>query len=186
MKKVLVVVDMQNDFIDGSLGSPGAQAIVPRVVKKIEQYLKDDDGYVILTQDTHFEDYLKTLEGQKLPIEHCIWSSDGWKLESSIKNLVSNYDEPKVFIIPKFTFAGLELIASIYYKIIGESLSNLESIELCGLVTNICVISNAIICKSVFINTPIFVDSSCCAGTSIEAHNQALELMKNSLQIEVI
>ena len=139
-KKVLVVVDMQNDFITGSLGTPEAQAIVPKVVEKIQEF----GGTVLYTQDTHGADYLQTQEGRNLPVEHCIEGEDGWN------------------------FAP-----------------DLEEIQLVGLCTDICVISNALLLKAFLPEVKLTVDASCCAGVTPESHQRALEAMK-ACQIEVV
>lgn len=161
--KILVVVDMQNDFIDGALGSPEAQAIVPKVVEKIKQYNKNRDG-VIYTRDTHNSNYLETMEGKKLPVPHCIRGTDGWMIPEDI--LMGSTK-----ILDKNTFGSefLPLCLRTHY---------IESIELIGLCTDICVISNAMILKAHFPDTPIIVDSSCCAGVTPESHENALKAMK--------
>lgn len=172
--KVLVVVDMQNDFIDGTLGTKEAQAIVPNVVKKIEEYRKKD-YLIIATKDTHYHDYLNTLEGKNLPVEHCIYNTKGWEFIKGI----SESDFNTVF--PKNTFGRIDLEKFIRDITIDEP----DEIEVIGLCTDICVISNAIILKSSFINTPITVDASCCAGVTPESHKNALEAMK-MCQINII
>lgn len=182
--KVLIVVDMQNDFITGSLGTKEAQAIVPIVVKKLGAYYNDDNCAVIFTKDTHHSDYLSTEEGKHLPIEHCINGTKGWLLEPTVIESIENSQETlrNSYLICKRTFGAIEL--SDYLNNIYNQ--NYESIELIGLCTDICVISNAIICKSILPNVPIIVDASCCAGSTPEAHQKALELMRDSLQINVI
>lgn len=178
--KVLVVVDMQNDFIDGSLGTKEAQAIVPNVVKKIENF----EGKIGVTFDTHFIDYLNTLEGKNLPIEHCIQYTKGWKLNDKILETLNKKD-PKITTISSFTkptFGAIRL---------GEWIKNImhndfvESIEIIGLCTDICVISNALLIKSFVPEIPIIVDASCCAGVTPESHKNALEAMK-MCQINII
>ena len=162
--KVLVVVDMQNDFIDGALGTKEAQLIVSKVQQKIETYISNND-VIIFTRDTHFENYLETQEGKNLPVKHCIKDSFGWQISSKL-------DVANSTIIDKPVFGSLEL-AEIVSKI-----ENISEIELVGLCTDICVISNAFILKSKFPEVLISVDSSCCAGVSPESHNRALESMK--------
>lgn len=167
--KYLIVVDMQNDFITGALGSKLAEAIVPNVYKKVQDF----DGKVIFTRDTHFEDYLDTQEGKKLPVKHCIKDTDGWQI----------CDELKVFandVIDKVTFGSVNLP-----HILKNDAGEIEEIQLCGLCTDICVISNAMILKATFPDVKIIVDSSCCAGVSVESHNTALDAMR-AVQIEVI
>ena len=167
--KFLIVVDMQVDFITGSLGSKLAEAIVPNVVEKVKNY----DGTVIFTRDTHFADYLSTQEGSKLPVEHCIKDTAGWEICNELKTFVNK-------VVDKITFGSVDLPEII--KSYGE---DIEEIELCGLCTDICVISNAMILKAAFPEVKIKVDGNCCAGVSIESHNTALNAMK-SVQIEII
>ena len=167
--KYLIVVDMQVDFISGSLGSNLAKAIVLNVVEKVKSF----DGKVIFTKDTHFEDYMNTQEGRNLPVPHCIKDSDGWQICDELKPYAD-------IVIDKLTFGSIDLPNLI--KSFGEPI---EKIELCGLCTDICVISNAIVLKAAFPETLIAVDSSCSAGVSIESHNNALNAMK-AVQIEII
>lgn len=172
MSKILVVVDMQNDFITGALGTKEAQDIVYNVVHKIKEY-----DNIILTQDTHNVYYPFTLEGTKLPVSHCIKYTEGWKIcpeiEFAMIDKVSN-------IVEKGSFGTIKLI-----DYINVLFKNIDEIEIIGVCTDICVISNALILRSYFPNTVIKVDSSCCAGSTPELHKQALEVMK-SCQIEVI
>lgn len=167
--KYLVVIDMQNDFISGSLGSEQAKEIVPKVVEKVKHF----DGEVIFTRDTHNERYLRTLEGKKLPVPHCIKGSEG---HSICKELLPFAET----IVDKNSFGSLELP-----EVIKRGRSRVEEIVLCGLCTDICVISNAIILKAAFPETEIIIDSSCCAGVTNDSHNTALEAMK-AVQITVI
>lgn len=168
MKKVLIVVDMQNDFIDGSLGTPEARAIVPNVKRKIEEYRSRGDE-IIFTRDTHTASYLKTNEGKHLPVEHCIIGTDGWQIHKSL-------DADNDLIVNKRTFGYLPWSTWVY--------PNWE-IELVGLCTDICVVSNALILKATFPEANITVDASCCAGVTPESHNAALTTMK-MCQINVI
>lgn len=163
--KVLVVVDMQNDFISGSLGSSDAQKIVPNVVDKVKNF----DGRIIFTRDTHDDYYLKTQEGKKLPVKHCIKETYGWQICDELKPYAKE-------IIDKVTFGSIDLP-----NMIDKSVSE---IEICGLCTDICVISNAMILKANFTETKISVDSSCCAGVTTDSHNTALNAMK-AVQIEI-
>lgn len=162
---VLVVVDMQNDFIDGALGTPEAVAIVPNVIEKIKNF----DGLVLATRDTHFENYMETQEGHNLPVIHCVKGTFGWEIQDDIAALIS--EAP----IDKPTFGS---------QILGEKLSDLaqttaiDSITLIGLCTDICVISNAMLIKAFLPEVPIIVDSACCAGVTPASHLQALEAMK--------
>ncbi len=167
--KYLIVVDMQNDFITGALGSKLAEAIVPNVVKKVENF----NGRVIFTRDTHFEDYLDTQEGKKLPVKHCIKDTDGWQICDELKGFAND-------VVDKITFGSINLP-----HILKNSDSEIEEIELCGLCTDICVISNAMILKATFPEVKITVDGTCCAGVSVESHNTALDAMR-AVQIEVI
>lgn len=166
--KYLIVVDMQNDFITGSLGSKLAEAIVPNVVEKVKNF----DGKVIFTRDTHFDDYMDTQEGKKLLVKHCIKGTDGWQICNELKPYVNE-------VIDKITFGSVELP-----KMLGDYNGQIEKIELCGLCTDICVISNAMILKSAFPEVKVEVDSNCCAGVSVESHNTALDAMK-AVHIEV-
>lgn len=159
---------MQTDFITGTLGSKLAQAIVPDVVGKVKNY----DGKVIFTRDTHSENYLTTQEGKKLPVEHCIKNTYGWEICDELKPYADK-------VIDKITFGSIELPDII--KGYGEEI---EKIELCGLCTDICVISNAMLLKAAFPEVEITVDSKCCAGVTEESHNNALEAMK-AVQINI-
>lgn len=170
---VLVVIDMQKDFVDGVLGTKEARAIVDNVNKKISDYRASGD-VVIFTRDTHDENYLNTAEGRKLPVPHCIKGTEGWQITSKIEVL----DD---IVIDKPTFGSFELADWISYF----SIYDIVSIEIVGVCTDICVISNAMILKAKFPEMSIFVDSSCCAGVTPESHNNALEAMK-MCQIEVI
>ena len=176
--KILVVIDMQNDFIDGALGSPEAQAIVPAVAAKVRQYVESGDP-IIYTADTHDADYLNTIEGKKLPIPHCIHGTHGWEINDEV------YTEAP--IVMKDTFGSWELphyVSNIAGPFV-EEIGKLESIEVVGLCTDICVISNVMMLKAWFPNTKIVVDATCCAGVTPESHENALRVMK-MCHIEVI
>ena len=176
--KTLIVVDMQNDFITGPLGTPEARAIVPKVKEKVEEYHKRGDQ-VIFTRDTHFKDYLGTLEGQKLPVEHCIKYSEGWDICDELIYYTHEFHIKREFdVLNKFSFGY-----PYWYRWLDER--EVTDIEIIGLCTDICVISNALILKSTFPETEITVDASCCAGTTPENHKAALQVMK-SCQINVI
>ena len=184
MNKILVVVDMQNDFIDGSLGSKAAQEIVPNVVEKIKNF----DGVVIATCDTHDDNYLDSKEGDKLPVEHCIKQTHGWLYNDDVRDAIAEKDYQWCFagFVEKPTFGSLDLIDEI--EMVKDELDICEDemeIQFIGLDTDICVISNALIAKAAFYDANIVIDSSCCAGTSKEAHEAALTVAK-SCQIEVI
>jgi len=164
--KYLIVVDMQNDFITGSLGTKEAEAILPKVIEKVKSF----DGTVIYTKDTHREDYLSTQEGKNLPVEHCMEGTWGWMLADELETLSRNH---KVFHKP--TFGSVELAEFLAEENKRETL---EEIELCGLCTDICVISNAFVIKAKLTEVPVAVDASCCAGVTPESHINALSAMK--------
>lgn len=173
MRKVLVVIDMQNDFIDGALGTPEAQAIVPKVVAKMKEY---DPWNIFLTRDTHYENYLDTQEGRKLPVPHCIEGTHGWQLRAEVAEAAG-----KATVVDKPTFGSNRLAA----LLMAERAQMAMEIELVGLCTDICVVSNALLFKAAMPEAPITVDASCCAGVTPERHRAALETMK-SCQIDVI
>ncbi len=167
MKNLLIVVDMQKDFVDGALGTPEAAAIVENVCNKIRQF----EGDIIVTYDTHQENYMGTREGKFLPVPHCIKGTPGWELDAKVQAALS---EKRYQVIEKPTFGSVTLPE---YVRKHYSLSDL-SIELVGLCTDICVVSNALLLKAHFTETDIAVDSSCCAGVTPESHNAALTTMK--------
>lgn len=172
--KYLIVIDMQNDFVDGSLGSDKAMAIVPQVVEKVKHF----DGVVIYTKDTHSSNYLSLQEGKMLPVEHCIDGSNGWQLIPPLNELQRQSSST---VYTKNTFGSTQLaedMLSEYNK------GNVESIELIGLCTDICVVSNALLLKAFMPEVTISVDSTCCAGVTPEKHAAALETMR-SCQIMV-
>ena len=168
--KILVVVDMQNDFIDGALGTKEAIAIVPNVVEKIKNF---DGDKIIFTRDTHEENYMETQEGKNLPVPHCIRGTNGWELNPEIEAL------RKEEAVDKPSFGSMELAS--YLK----ELDGVESIEFVGLCTDICVISNVMITKAALPEVPVIVDASCCAGVTPESHKNALEAMK-MCQVKII
>lgn len=165
MQDILIVVDMQNDFIDGALGTAEAVAIVPKVVEKVRGF----KGTVIFTRDTHDENYMQTQEGRNLPVPHCIKGSQGWEVCPALEPL------RKGLTIDKPTFGSAEL---------GRLLLELDakepvgSITLVGLCTDICVISNAMIAKAFLPEVPVTVDAACCAGVTPESHRTSLSAMK--------
>ena len=169
--KALICVDMQNDFIDGALGTKEAVAIVPFVKEKIRK-AREEGSEVIFTRDTHFEDYLSTQEGKKLPVPHCIKGTGGWEISKELDT-----DTSKIF--DKITFGSVKLPEYLKEK------EGLEEIELIGICTDICVISNAMLIKATFPEITVKVDSSCCAGVTPESHENALKAMK-MCQIEVL
>jgi nicotinamidase-related amidase len=179
--KVLVVVDMQVDFITGALGSKAAQSIVPDVVKKIEEW----GGHIVYTMDTHWSNYASTLEGKKLPIPHCVHGTDGWKLHPSIAEAFQNKFVRELEEVRKRTFGSIVLADKLKTLLCEESGLDWDEFELCGLCTDICVVSNALILRASFPNVPITVNSRLCAGTTPEAHEAALATMR-SCQIDVI
>ena len=174
MKKILIVVDMQKDFVDGALGSPEAQAIVGNVVNKIDKF----DGDIIATYDTHPENYMETQEGKNLPVPHCIKGTDGWKLDSRVQSAL---DKREYKTIEKQTFGSTELVEYIKANYNPQEIE----IELIGLCTDICVVSNALLMKASFLETKVSVDASCCAGVTPDSHNAALTTMK-MCQVNVI
>ena len=205
--KILVVVDMQNDFIDGALGTPEAVEIVPAVVKKIKEF----DGLVVLTRDTHQENYMQTQEGSKLPVQHCIEGTDGWQINVEVMEAADRQAEalsesyaddddavmvtidPSIFNKP--TFGCVELGEALLRAnraepdaengIDADDTENIiESIEVIGLCTDICVISNAMLLKAFLPEVPVIVDAACCAGVTPESHMRALGAMQ-ACQIEV-
>ena len=165
MKKLLIVVDMQTDFVTGALGTKEAQAIVPMVADKIKK-AKEDGTDVIFTLDTHEENYLDTQEGKQLPVPHCIKNTEGWMLVPQLRPLAGG-----CMSVEKPTFGSTRLA-----HIVGKA--GYDEIELIGLCTDICVISNAMILKASVPETPISVDASCCAGVTPESHANALAAMK--------
>lgn len=169
MKKLLIVVDMQNDFINGALGTKEAEKIVPNVLEKVKNF----EGEIIFTKDTHKKNYLETREGKRLPVEHCIEGTEGFEICDALKPYAKT-------VIEKPTF-GSEALPKYIKKYVGAP----DYIELVGLCTDICVISNAVVLKSSFTEADFVVDSSCCAGVTVESHQNALEAMK-MLQIDII
>lgn len=168
MKKILVVVDMQKDFVSGVLGTKEAQDIVNNVVSKIENF----DGEIFVTYDTHFENYLETNEGKLLPVPHCIKGTDGWELDEKVEKALSN---KKYTSVEKLTFGSVEL-PSLIKSAVGEEDF---TVELIGVCTDICVVSNALIIKANYPEVEISVDSKCCAGVTPELHNSAIATMRS-------
>ena len=173
MKKILVVVDMQKDFVDGALGSKEAVAIVPAVVERIRAF----DGDIFVTYDTHFENYMDTAEGKKLPVPHCIKGMPGWELNADVAAALA---EKNYTPVEKLTFGSIDL-PGLVKEATGE---DAFSIELIGLCTDICVVSNALLLKASFPEAPISVDAACCAGVTPAKHEAALETMR-SCQIDI-
>ncbi len=171
MRKALVVVDMQNDFIDGALGTKEAEQIVPNVVKKIQEF----DGLLVFTKDTHESAYLESREGRALPVEHCIRGTNGWEIRTEVWEAAKGKNP---VVIGKPTFGSRRL---------GEFLSgeDFEFVELVGLCTDICVISNAMLIRAFLPEVPIRIDAACCAGVTPESHKNALLAMK-ACQMEIV
>lgn len=170
-KHILAVIDMQNDFIDGALGTKEAAAIVEKVAAQI----RDFEGEVVYTRDTHSENYLNTQEGKKLPVSHCIEGTEGWQISGSLRKLQGE----DTVIFDKPAFGSVELAQ--YLK----DMPDLESVTLIGLCTDICVISNAMIIKAFLPEVTVRVNADCCAGVTPESHTNALEAMK-MCQVEVV
>ncbi|MBQ6067814.1 MAG: cysteine hydrolase [Clostridia bacterium] len=168
MKRFLVVVDMQKDFVDGALGSKEAVAIVSAVAEKIKTF----DGEIFVTYDTHFKNYMDTQEGKFLPVPHCIKNTAGWRLDQAVADALA---EKAYTPVEKITFGSTALPELIERAVDGEDFS----VELIGLCTDICVVSNALILKAYFPEAPISVDAACCAGVTPEKHAAALETMRS-------
>ena len=167
MRHILVVVDIQKDFVDGALGTAEAAAMVEKAARKI----RDFDGDIFVTYDTHFENYMETAEGKKLPVSHCIKGTPGWELDERITNAL----EGKVFTaVEKLTFGSTQLPEKVKELVGDEDFD----ITLIGLCTDICVVSNALILKANFPEKEIYVDASRCAGVTVDSHNAALTTMK--------
>ena len=165
MRNYLIVVDMQNDFIDGTLGTAEAAGIVERVAEKIRGF----NGEVIFTRDTHPNDYLNTQEGKNLPVVHCVEGSEGWRIREGLTEI------RPCSVIDKPTFGSAELGAILARKNEEEAIGEITLIGLC---TDICVISNALLIKAFLPEVPVCVDAACCAGVTPESHRNALEAMK--------
>lgn len=161
---VLVVIDMQNDFIDGAMGNSEAVAIVPRVAAKIAAY-REMGAPIVFTRDTHGEDYLSTREGRNLPVVHCVKDTEGWQISEQL-------DTTDALIVDKGAYGSVDLPEVI------AGLSDVTGIEMVGVCTDVCVISNAIILKAAFPEWPLVVDASCCAGVTPQSHQTALDAMK--------
>lgn len=173
MKKLLIVVDFQNDFVDGSLGFEKAVEIAPVIKSKLDKYLNNNDD-VIFTLDTHQDNYMETMEGHKLPIVHCIKNTKGWELYPLIKD----YQKKAIKVFEKPTFPSLDLANYLKDK-------DYQEVEVCGLVSNICVISNAIMVKAALPNAKIFVDSKATASSFDKLHEETFDVLEG-LHIDVI
>ncbi|MBQ8826179.1 MAG: cysteine hydrolase [Oscillospiraceae bacterium] len=170
MKKAMIVIDMQNDFISGALGTKEAQAIVENTAQAVKDFKAETGLPVIFTKDTHGDDYMNTLEGKKLPVPHCIKGTQGWELDGALKALVSDNDA----VLEKVTF-GCKDIADKVTEVYGGAP---DEIEIFGLCTDICVISNTMLLKAAFPEAVIKIRENCCAGVTPESHRNALEAMK--------
>ena len=166
--KLLIVVDMQNDFIDGALGTQEAVSIVPYVKERIKGF----DGKVIFTRDTHFDNYMETQEGKNLPVPHCIKGTHGWEIHADLETL------RRTDALDKITFGSKDLV-----EVIGRE-QDVESVTFLGLCTDICVISNVMLVKAFYPELPIIVDAKGCAGVTPSSHRNALKAMK-MCQIEI-
>lgn len=186
--KILFVIDMQNDFINGELGSPEAQAIVPKVVEKIQQADKNED-FVVFTQDTHYDNYLNTQEGKYLPIPHCIFDTPGWFLEDSIFDAIflNFHHIDNIYEVTKETFGYPWSIEMFNQKTVADNPTkeyhltenDIDKIEIVGLNTDFCVLANAMTLKAAFPNVPITIDAACCAGSTPEWHEKALDMLEH-------
>lgn len=176
MQRIVVVVDMQNDFIDGSLGTPEAQEVLTRIDQML--WKEHEDTTFIFTQDTHHKDYLSTPEGKKLPVEHCIKGTHGWE----IAEVLAAHFAGSPYVIEKTTFGSVKLMDILYDMI--DWVDDVE-IEFCGLCTDICVVSNVLMAKAWFPEAKIVVNSQLCAGVTTASHEAALTTMK-MCQIDVI
>ena len=173
MRDVLIVVDMQKDFIDGALGTAEAIAIVPKVVEKVRGF----KGDILFTRDTHFENYMDTQEGRNLPVPHCIRGTQGWQICKELQPFAEN-----ALVIDKTTFGSMELGPVLQDMHENRAVSSITFVGLC---TDICVISNVMIAKAFLPEVPIMVDAACCAGVTPESHNTALASMR-TCQVQVI
>ena len=183
MKKLLIVVDYQNDFVDGSLGFPGAELLDERIAAKIQEYREAGDE-VCFTRDTHGRDYLNTQEGRGLPIPHCIEGTPGIELYGRVKDLVQDTDE----VFSKGTFGSKDLykrLSSMQRAADEAGMLPFESIELVGLVSNICVLSNAVLAKTACPEVPVIVDAACTAAADAAINEKALDILEG-LQVNVI
>ena len=170
MKHILIVVDMQTDFVDGALGTPEAVAILENVTAKIKAYAHDPDGVIFVTYDTHAENYMETSEGKHLPVPHCVKGTAGWELHPTVAAALEGVEYTPV---EKPTFGSVELPALVGQAANGEDFT----VELIGLCTDICVVSNAMLLKATFPEADMTVDAACCAGVTPASHQAALTTM---------
>lgn len=181
-KNILVVVDMQNDFIDGSLGTKEAQAIVPKVCNFLNKW-KDKSPIVMVTRDTHWSDYLDTQEGHKLPIKHCIYQTPGWNINAAVQEALNELPQDYLTYLDKGTFGAGDLFIGLQELLEGDKGENFN-IHFVGLCTDICVIANAILAKTALPEARIIVHKDLCAGVTPASHQTALDAMK-TLQIDI-
>ena len=166
MSKAVIVVDMQNDFVTGTLGTKEAQEMLPRLVAKLEKIVGEKSADIIFTQDTHKEDYLQTQEGKFLPVVHCIKGTEGWEIVPELQKIIPHAR----IVIEKKSFGSTRL---------PSLLKPYEEVEFVGVCTDICVVSNALLLKAFYPEQLVSVDAACCAGTTPDAHQKALDIMKN-------
>ena len=174
-EKYLLVIDMQNDFVDGALGTPEAQAIVAGVAARARAF----DGHVVFTRDTHGSDYLDTQEGKNLPVTHCVAGTSGWELAPAIAEVAADLNAP---VFDKPTFGSVDLAE---WLVARTAEAPIDSIELVGLCTDICVVSNALMIKAFLPEVPVAVDARLCAGVTFASHEAALATMR-SCQVQVL
>jgi len=167
MKKCILVIDVQNDFVNGALGTKEAEEMIPRLVEKLKT---EKDAALVFTKDTHKEDYLETQEGKRLPVKHCIKNTEGWQIHPALSEFTAQAE-----VIEKKSFGSTRLPSVV---------AKYDEVELVGLCTDICVISNALLLKAFFPEKTISVDPNCCAGVTPEGHNAAVEVMK-TCQVEI-
>lgn len=186
--RVLVVVDVQKDFVDGALGSLAAQSIIPHMKSRIKEYADAGDTLILFTKDTHYDNYDQTLEGHYLPVKHCQYMTPGWSLVKEISTLADGYSNFMIYSdeeiirsrILKETFGSIKLC-----ELLKKYEKDITDVTFMGFCTDICVVSNVLMARAYLPNTRIIVDTSCCAGSTLEKHLAALEVMK-SCQIDVI
>ena len=179
-KKILVIVDMQNDFVTGCLGNDMTKAVLPKIVNKLKEHYQEYDA-IYMTRDIHFDNYMETLEGKKLPVPHCLKDGNGKNISKELWDVVKELRDKRRFIkvVDKHTFASKELV-----DYLSVTCGVNDEIELCGVCTDICVVSNAICLRAELPNTVIKVVGNCCAGTTLDNHNSALATMA-SCQIDI-
>lgn len=175
MKNILIVVDVQNDFVDGSLGTKEAQAIIPNVVKLINTAVTNQD-FIFVTSDTHDNNYLQTQEGLRLPVKHCIKNTNGWRINQDVYSALEKGRMEHITFIEKPTF-GSTFLAKKVKDIVNAN--DIKEVRICGLCTDICVISNALILKANLKDTRIVIEEKACAGVTVDKHNAALEVLRS-------